>query len=436
MLRRVCCFLLLMSIAQSLSAQVYWKKDHIYNGPNGKEIAVVMPQPTDQTAPTAPSSLTLGTVTATSVQLSWTGSSDSGGSGLAGYKVYRQQGSGANLPVGTVGPGVTSFTDQPLTPSTSLNYTVVAYDNSENHSSASNTVSTTTAASSGDTTPPSVPSNVTGYGASGSTIQLNWNSSTDTGGSGMGSYRVYRNGSLVGSPTPNSFLDTGLSSNTSYSYTVAAVDNAGNISAASNAISVATTRTLVFKDSFSDPDGTTVSYCTFVYNGTIVRCWGFPGYWTESMFEATYSRSNGTGWSICLATPDLQNDFKETVQIVNNPGSAGLYFWDDYPWATAPEQVDYRAYVNGTTLTLSVFSSYTGAETVLTTATVPAGAATLSVEAFASSRVIKVTHNGILKISYAETDTNRPNRGRAGLTQYNTTGAASDVFFDNFKLEQ
>src|SRR5438132_1096537 len=120
MRRRMFLLVSLLSIASSTVAQqsIYWKKDHIYNGPGGTEIAIVTPAPSDTTAPTAPSSLSSSNLTATSVQLSWTGSTDSGGSNLAGYKVYRQVGTGASLPVGTVGAGTTSFTDQHLQPAT------------------------------------------------------------------------------------------------------------------------------------------------------------------------------------------------------------------------------------------------------------------------------------------------------------------------------
>src|SRR5436853_4273249 len=129
MLRLSACLLLLLFITTSIGAQqtIFFKKDHIYAGPSGKEIAVVMPLPSDQIAPTAPSGLSWSTLTATSVQLSWTGSSDTGGSGLSGYKVYRQQGSGVAIPVGTVGTGTLTFRDQPLQPLTSYTYTLVAF---------------------------------------------------------------------------------------------------------------------------------------------------------------------------------------------------------------------------------------------------------------------------------------------------------------------
>src|SRR5438094_5411740 len=120
MRRHFIAFVLLVLTAMSTEIApqtIYFKKDHIYAGPGGPEIAIVTPAPTDQTAPSAPT-LSQGTVTATSIQLTWSASTDTGGSLLAGYKIYRQRGSGANLPVGTVGIGTLAFRDEPLQPST------------------------------------------------------------------------------------------------------------------------------------------------------------------------------------------------------------------------------------------------------------------------------------------------------------------------------
>src|SRR2546425_13022625 len=140
---RACWLVLAVLVSTSVGAQqtIYFKKDHIYNGPGGKEIAIVTPAPTDQTAPTAPSGLSSSNLSSTSVQLNWSAATDSGGSGLAGYKIYRQRGTGARLPVGTVGSSTLTFTDRPLqSGGTSYTYTIVAFDNAQNHSTASNAV--------------------------------------------------------------------------------------------------------------------------------------------------------------------------------------------------------------------------------------------------------------------------------------------------------
>ena len=118
---------------------IYFKRDHIYEGPGGSRVAIVTPLPADPTAAAAPTGLSHSNLTATSVHLSWTGATDTGGSGLAGYKIYRGQ-----VPVGTATG--TSFTDQHLQPNTAYSYTVRAFDNAQNHSPASNAVSFTTPA--------------------------------------------------------------------------------------------------------------------------------------------------------------------------------------------------------------------------------------------------------------------------------------------------
>src|SRR6266536_1647236 len=90
----------------------------------------------------------------------------------------------------------------------------------------------------GDTTPPSAPTNLQSTGTTSSSVSLAWTASTDN--VGVTGYDVYRGGTKVGSPTGTSFTDSGLSASTTYSYTVKAHDAAGNVSAASNQISVTT----------------------------------------------------------------------------------------------------------------------------------------------------------------------------------------------------
>jgi chitodextrinase/gamma-glutamylcyclotransferase (GGCT)/AIG2-like uncharacterized protein YtfP len=91
-----------------------------------------------------------------------------------------------------------------------------------------------------DTAAPSVPIGLTGTAIGSSAIDLDWNDSSDTGGSGLAGYRVFRNGAQVGDVTGSSFSDTGLSAGTTYTYTVLAYDNAGNPSEQSGSINVGT----------------------------------------------------------------------------------------------------------------------------------------------------------------------------------------------------
>ena len=98
---------------------------------------------------------------------------------------------------------------------------------------------TATTGSGGDTSPPSVPSNLAVTGTTASSASLSWSPSTDN--VGVAGYRVYRNGVQVGTTSGTTFTDTGLSASTRYTYTVAAYDAAGNVSAQSAGVTATTT---------------------------------------------------------------------------------------------------------------------------------------------------------------------------------------------------
>jgi hypothetical protein len=95
---------------------------------------------------------------------------------------------------------------------------------------------------SSDTTPPSVPTGLASTATTSSSVALSWNTSTDTGGSGLAGYRLYRGGSLIAtiSAGTTTYTDTGLSASTQYSYAISAYDNADNESTHSSALLVST----------------------------------------------------------------------------------------------------------------------------------------------------------------------------------------------------
>src|SRR5712692_1984665 len=91
---------------------------------------------------------------------------------------------------------------------------------------------------SADTTAPSTPTGLTGAAVGSTGANLSWSASTDN--VGVTGYIVRRNGVQVATPSTTSFADTGLSAATTYSYTVAARDAAGNLSPNSTSVSVTT----------------------------------------------------------------------------------------------------------------------------------------------------------------------------------------------------
>lgn len=83
-----------------------------------------------------------------------------------------------------------------------------------------------------DTQAPTVPTNLMATAVSASQINLSWTASTDN--VEVAGYRIYRGGSQIATSPTNSYYDTGLSSETTYSYAVSAYDAAGNESAQSS----------------------------------------------------------------------------------------------------------------------------------------------------------------------------------------------------------
>jgi chitodextrinase len=179
----------------------------------------------DTVAPTAPGSLLATARSASGIDISWSPATDN--VGVQGYLVYRN-----GVQIASVTG--TAYQDSGLKAATSYSYQVGAFDGAGNHSTASAAISTTTFAAP-DTTAPGVPSGLGVTVLSSNQVSLSWKASTDN--VGVAGYRVYRNGVAVASTAVTSWLDAQLSPATSYSYSVAAYDAAGDSSAQSAAVS-------------------------------------------------------------------------------------------------------------------------------------------------------------------------------------------------------
>ncbi|WP_394834635.1 discoidin domain-containing protein [Pendulispora rubella] len=90
----------------------------------------------------------------------------------------------------------------------------------------------------GDTESPSAPTALNFGGVTSTGIELSWNASTDN--INVSGYDVLRNGAVVATTQTSPYTDSGLTSATSYTYTVRARDAAGNLSAPSSALPVST----------------------------------------------------------------------------------------------------------------------------------------------------------------------------------------------------
>jgi chitodextrinase len=89
-----------------------------------------------------------------------------------------------------------------------------------------------------DTRAPSVPTNLTATAVSTSQVDLAWSPSTDN--VGVAGYQVFRNGSQIAGPAGTAYADTNLTASTTYTYAVAAIDAAGNVSPASAPVQATT----------------------------------------------------------------------------------------------------------------------------------------------------------------------------------------------------
>jgi len=193
---------------------------------NASPVSSATATPADTTAPSVPANLA-ATPGNAQVSLTWTDSTDN--VAVTGYRVYRD---GALI----ASPTTPYYSDTTVTNSVTYVYRVVAVDGSANASVATGPVSATPSSPvGGDAQAPTVPTGLVGTPGTGQ-ASLTWTASTDN--VGVTGYKVYRGGVLVGSPAGPSFIDAGLTNGVAYSYTVAAVDAAGNTSAPTAAVIV------------------------------------------------------------------------------------------------------------------------------------------------------------------------------------------------------
>lgn len=193
---------------------------------SGKSEFLCMETEADSSAPDKPSGLTATALAGNIIRLSWNASSDNSGS--LKYMVYR-----AGAKIAEVNE--ISYSDILLTGSTKYCYTVSAVDMAGNESEKSSGACATTAVVYVPPPPPpvpidqiapSVPSNVSAFVESSTSIKLTWSDSTDN--VGVTGYRIYRSGSLIATVNGTVFIEGGLTLGSTYCYKVSAIDAAGN----------------------------------------------------------------------------------------------------------------------------------------------------------------------------------------------------------------
>lgn len=175
----------------------------------------------DTTAPGQPTGLAGNAVSISQIDLTWVAPAASG-SPLSHYKVYKDG-------VFLANNSDLSYSATGLSEYTQYSFRVSAVDTYSNEGAQSTAITPRTL----DGTAPSVPGNVTATPATPSSVDVNWDNSTDAG-SGVDHYIVFRDDVDIAHPTVSNYTDTGLTSGTTYVYKIKAVDAQGNTSAFSS----------------------------------------------------------------------------------------------------------------------------------------------------------------------------------------------------------
>ncbi|MEZ0113408.1 fibronectin type 3 domain-containing protein [Catenulispora sp. EB89] len=238
--------------------------------------------PSSANTPATPANPAVSGTTSSSISLSWTETNNA--DPAASYQVLE----GSTVVATATG---TSATVGGLTAGSTHTYTVEALDAAGNASAPSAPVTGTT---SNPSTVPAVPQHVVVASATSSSITLNW---TETNNSdAAASYNVYEGTNRVATSTSTSAGVTGLAAGSTHTYTVTAVDAAGNESAHSAAATGSTTG--------GGGGGLTVTIKK-------TKDWG-SGY-TDTATLTNTSGSSVTGW-------DVQFDLDKSENIESSAG--------------------------------------------------------------------------------------------------------------------
>jgi hypothetical protein len=234
---------------------------------------------------------------------------------------------------------------------------------------------------SGDTTPPSVPTGLTATPASSSAINLQWNASSDN--VGVAGYIVRRDGVQIATPTGTSFADSGLSAATTYSYTVAARDAAGNTSAETLGV-IATTNsaggaTLPLGTLVSDGPATPEQIALFLpVTGTLAK---------TATASVRYKPASSSTWVTGHPMHRIRPEFALTPAVGSVPDAFAWPIIDLLPGTTYHVEVKIS---DGATTNVKTLTQTTRALPG------PAGAPNKTISAGATTATIQTAFNGLV----------------------------------------
>jgi fibronectin type 3 domain-containing protein len=279
-----------------------------------------------------------------------------------------------------------------------------------------------------DTGIPTVPSSLIAGAVSGTQINLSWPAATDN--VGVTGYQVERcqgvgctTFALIASPTTTSYVDTGLTAGTSYSYRIRARDAVGNLSGDSSIATVTTatatptTRRELINDAFTRANSTNL--------GTLFD----PGHTGTSAMQIVSNAARGSvPFAIHMESNNSvtwpNNQWSQiTVSTYTNQFSGG---GPACRMGTPPTANGYWVDTNGSDLYVIRRQSNAGATRIATSATHATSNDTVLLECVGSTITLSVNGTAVA----AATDTTYAS-GRAGLMLYMGTSTANTIL-DNW----
>ncbi|MBB5873316.1 chitodextrinase [Allocatelliglobosispora scoriae] len=400
----------------------------------GTPSAAPSPSAPDTTAPQQPVSLVVSGRTTNVITLVWTPAIDD--VAVTGYRVQRN-----GVQVGAT--PTADYADTGLAVKTAYTYTVIAVDAAGNASVPSAAVAGTTLAVP-DTAKPTPPTRVRVTGRSTTSIVLNWTAATDD--IGVARYQVRRDGSQVGNVTGTRFTDNGLAPGTTHTYSVRAVDAAGNVSDPSAQVTSATltapdTAAPSVPGALRATDRTTTTI-KLAWNGSVDNV-GVTGYWVYRNGARLLAVDTGAYTDTGLAPGTTY-----AYQVRASDGAGNLSAPASLSVATIEPQV------TGVTTAVSIGGVPNCTATVSATVSVSAGPVTVSLQTVingetstssvsfgaggAQSRTVTVgtgvgTADGTAQVSSTAPNTvgsskswNGPSACQAGFTVGSASASAGD----------
>ena len=281
-------------LSNLLSAKAYKLRVSAINSVGTGALSSVVTTTTLATTPDAPRTLQLGSITGTSMQLSWLAPTSNGGSSITDYRIETSTDNGSSW--SSISRSVSTalnYNVTGLTPATAYRYRVTAI-NSVGAGTVSSVVAGTTLAVS-----PNSPKTLVASEVTFNSVQLSWQSPDYDGGSSITDYKLEISGdgksfAIVRDQvsTQTGYTVTGLTPNSQYSFRVTAINSVGS-SQASDLLTVTTNSTVA-----SSPRSVSASQIT---STGLQLNWVAPisnGGQVISDYQIEFSTDSGASWSL------------------------------------------------------------------------------------------------------------------------------------------